>query len=163
MLIEISSFDGLNRQRLMAIYEEGNRENAAMHYPDTPPGVGLTMAEQDFLYYLREDFFKVPGAFYAIWAENDLWVSALRMEPYNDGYLLEALETHPEHRGKGYAKKLVNQVQQMVDATIYSHVSKKNGASLTVHKACGFQTALNYAVYLDGSVSRGAITLRYDK
>ena len=147
----------------MEIYSESTGENAALFYPNEEPGVALTMAEQAFGDYLREDFFKVQNAFYGIWMEDDFWISALRLEPFRDGLLLEALETHPEHRGKGYAKKLVKAVLQDVSLPVYSHVLKDNLASLAVHRACGFQIHKDCAVYVDGSVSHKAYTLRYLK
>lgn len=81
---------------LMAIYVEGNQENAAERYPQEPAAYGIMLAEQDFYQYLRKCFFPAPGARYAVWVENGMYVSALRLEPYQDGLLLEALETKPE-------------------------------------------------------------------
>ena len=93
--------------------------------------------------------------------ENDVYFSALRLEPYEDGLLLEALETAPAHRRKGYAEKLIRAVQAEFLQKIYSHVSKKNTASLAVHQKCGFRQVLDYAKYIDGSVVRSAVTLCY--
>lgn len=163
MLIIVRSIRQLQISQFMEIYRESNMENAAIFFPYDPPGVALTMAEQEFVRYLRDDFFKNSEAFYAIWTEENLWVSALRMEPYKDGFLLEALETHPDHRKKGYATSLIKAVQQIVSAPIYSHVSKKNVSSLAVHKACDFHKLKEYAVYVDGSVSDQAFTMYYHK
>ena len=89
------------------------------------------------------------------------------MEPYRDGLLLEALETAPGWRRMGYAVRLIQAVQQMLEqqgsVRIYSHVSKKNTASLKTHLRCGFEIYLDYAAYIDGSVNRRAHTLRYEK
>ena len=60
---------------------------------------------------------------------------------------------------KGYAEKLIRAVQAQFSEKIYSHVSKKNAASLAVHEKCGFRQVLDYAKYIDGSVSRTAVTL----
>ena len=103
----------------------------------------------------------MAGSVYAIWVEKDVYVSALRLEPYEDGLLLEALETAPAYRRKGYAEKLMRAVQMEFPQKIYSHVSKKNTASLAVHKKCGFRQVLDYAKYIDGSVVRNAVTLCY--
>ena len=97
----------LDFRQLMDIYEEGNLENAAELWPEEPQGQQLLLAEQSFHQYLRECFFSTEGALYCVWVENDRYVSALRLEPYRDGLLLEALETHPEMRQKGYAAKLM--------------------------------------------------------
>ena len=146
---------------LMGVYEEGNRENGALVHPGLPQGQQILRAEQSFHQYLKEVFFPTAGAVYAIWVENDIYVSALRLEPYEDGLLLEALETAPAHRRKGCAEKLIRAVQAEFPQKIYSHVSKKNTASLAVHQKCGFRQVLDYAKYIDGSVVRSAVTLCY--
>ena len=151
----------LNFGQLMAVYEEGNRENAEIFFPDLSEGQKMIQAEQSFYQYLQEGFFSVPGAVYAMWVENGVYVSALRLEPYEDGLLLEALETTPSERRKGYAEQLIRAVQKEFSQKIYSHVGKKNLASMAVHKKCGFQQMLDYAKYIDGSVVRTAVTLRY--
>lgn len=146
---------------LMGVYEEGNRENGALVHPGLPQGQQILRAEQSFHQYLKEVFFPTAGAVYATWVENDIYVSALRLEPYEDGLLLEALETAPAHRRKGYAEKLIRAVQAEFPQKIYSHVSKKNTASLAIHQKCGFRQVLDYAKYIDGSVVRSAVTLCY--
>ena len=152
----------LNFQQLMDVYQEGNRENAMKRYPDDAPTVQICKAEAEFEDYLREDFFCASGAFYAVWEECGRYMSALRMEPYEDGWLLEALETHPAHRRQGWAEKLVNAVLEgfAPGSVIYSHVAKRNTASLSTHKKCGFQIALDYAKYVDGTVTQYACTMK---
>lgn len=151
----------LDFEKLMAVYEEGNLENAQEFYPLDAPAVQLQRAKQDFEDYLRNDFFRVHGAFYGVW-EEVVYISALRMEPYQDGWLLEALETMPSFRKKGYAKKLITAVLALFPqgTHIYSHVGKKNNASKAAHIACGFQEILDYAKYVDGTVTRFSCTMR---
>ena len=161
MLYLATKLHELKFTKLMDIYVEGNRENGALVHPDLSEGQQILRAEQAFHQYLTEVFFVTAGAVYAIWVENDVYVSALRLEPYEDGLLLEALETVPTQRRKGYAEKLIRAVQAEFPQKIYSHVSKKNTASLAVHKKCGFRQVLDYAKYIDGSVVRSAITLCY--
>ena len=103
----------------------------------------------------------MPGAVYALWVEDGRYRSALRLEPYEDGLLLEALETAPKYRRQGYAEKLMRAVQEAFPQKIYSHVSKRNKASLAIHEKCGFRQVLDYARYIDGSVAHNAITLCY--
>ena len=162
MLKIICSLKDMDFHQLMDVYAEGNRENGAEFYPDLSENQQLLQAEQDFYAYLRE-FFKDKAAFYAVWAPEDRYVAALRMEPYQDGLLLEALETAPEHRRKGYATALVKQTLEALaqDKTwrVYSHVNKKNVASLGVHAACGFKRIAEHAVYADGSVLHNSCTL----
>lgn len=158
MLYLAKKFRELNFSGLMEVYEEGNRENGAQHWPGLSENEQILRAEQDFYRYL-EDFFKTEGAFYAVWEENGRYLSALRMEPYEDGLLLEALETRPDCRCKGYASALLQAVLEQEERAVYSHVSRNNAASLRTHEKCGFQKIRDHAVYIDGSVSTSAVTL----
>ncbi len=151
--------------KLMELYSEGNRENAEDQYTQEDLNIGILLVEQNFYQYLNEVFFPTKGAFYAVWLEDGRYISALRMEPYRDGFLLEALETHPDYRRKGYAKALITAVLRQIGRTgissVYAHVHKGNGASLKTHLACGFSRVSEQAVYIDGSVNSRCCTLQY--
>jgi len=166
MLIIAKSMGELSFGSLMEIYVEGNQENGSELYPQEPEPRQIALAEQDFYDYLQNDFFSREGSRYYILAEEGKYVSALRLEPYQDGLLLEALETAPWARRRGSATALICQVQEVLRAEgrgqVYSHVSNHNAASLAVHSRCGFRKILNYAVYLDGSVDRRSQTLCWD-
>ena len=153
MLYLAKSLQQLRFGDLMEVYAQTNLEKAEKS--------GLLQAEQDFYQYLQDCFFRIPDAVYAIWVENGIYVSALRLEPYEDGLLLEALETAPQYRRRGYGEKLIRAVLDAAPQRIYSHVSKKNVPSLAIHKKCGFCQVLDYAKYIDGSVAQNAVTLRY--
>ena len=163
MLITAESLRQLRFGALMEVYLEGNLENAAELWPEQPRERQLHLAEQDFYDYLQQTFFAQSGACYCIWEENGRYVSALRLEPYRDGLLLEALETAPNHRRKGYAQMLIRAVQAMLQkqgvCKVYSHVGKKNAPSLAVHQRCGFQRISETAVYMDGSANDHCCTL----
>ena len=167
MLISVNRLGNLDFRRLMDLYAEGNRANAEALYPDLAFNQGILSAESDFYGYLQEVFFQTKGAFYYIWEENGVYLSALRLEPYRDGLLLEALETHPDYRRMGYGKKLIQSVQcalrKQGSVVLYSHIGKRNMASLKTHLACGFQRISEQAVYIDGSVTDRACTMRYSE
>ena len=150
---------------LMALYAQSNMEDADELYSELEAGEAILQVEASFYQYLREDFFTVPGAIYAVWEENNQYISALRLEPYQDGLLLEALETHPSFRRKGYAAKLIHSVTehltQQGQSVIYSHVSKQNTASLRTHESCGFFKVSDQAAYVDGSVTQRSCTMKY--
>ena len=162
MLIVAKSLRDIAFGKLMDIYQEGNQENGAERWPDEPAGRQIALAEEDFYNYLQQVFFKTESAVYLIWEEKGRYVSALRLEEFRDGLLLTALETHPQMRKRGFAKMLVEAALEYVgDVTVYSHVSKKNVASLRTHEKCGFRKVLDYAVYADGSVNDLSFTLCY--
>lgn len=147
----------LDFSRLMEVYMEGNLEKAE-------EGITLLDAEQDFYQYLREVFFATPGALYFVWTEGKRYVSALRLEPYRDGWLLEALETAPEYRRKGYGRALVEAVLEVPElGRIYSHIHRNNLPSIGLHEACGFRKILDYGVYIDGSVNRYTFTYCWER
>lgn len=143
----------LNFEKLCAVYRETCEQLAE------DKSLSLHQAEVDFEDYIREEFFRLTGAFYAIWEENGLYLSALRMEPHRDGFLLTSLETAPDHRRKGYGEKLVSAVIDYVNKPVYAHVHRNNKASFALHTKCGFERILDYAVFLDGTVSQDAWTL----
>ena len=163
MLRIASSISELNFGKLMSVYQESNQENAFDFYGGIDRNLATLNAEQNFYQYLNEIFFSTERAVYAIWEEGNRYVSALRLEPYQDGFLLEALETAPDDRGRGYATLLIHAACSWITAQgcckIYSHVSKGNQASLKVHSACGFQKILDHAEYIDGTVRNSSYTL----
>ncbi len=143
----IKSFQALDLEKLAVLY-----------------GVDTLEAYNEMTEYLREDFFRTQGAFYAIAGDYDC---GLRVEPYRDGFLIEALQTKAELQNQGYAKTLLRCVLQSdmfpEGAAIYSHIHKKNAPSLAVHTACGFTQILDYAVFVDGSVYQHSCTMVYKK
>lgn len=164
MLVVCKKLHQIRFGQLMAVYEEGNRENGQELCPDLSESQQIMLAEQEFYYYLRDVFFKTADAQYYLWEVNGSYTSALRLEPYRDGLLLEALETAPDKRGKGYASSLIRAVQQLPELggrKIYSHVGKWNKASLAAHQKCGFEIIADRAVYIDGSVNDRCYTLCY--
>ena len=165
MLSVYHRLQDLDFTQLMGIYSEGNKENAVDQYAGYDLNVAILNVEQDFYCYLKDVFFLTPGAFYAVWQERGIYFSALRMEPYRDGLLLEALETHPERRKRGYAKKLISAVlEQLKDKNIpmvYAHIHKRNLASLRTHLSCGFSRISELAIYIDGSINDRCCTMQY--
>lgn len=160
MLIIARKLRELSFGKLMEVYAEGNLENGQDLWQDEPEYRQIALAEQEFYNYLQQVFFRTEGARYLIWEENGQYVSALRLEPYQDGLLLEALETAPNLRRKGYASRLLQEALLNVDGMkVYSHVGKRNTASLRTHEKCGFMKTLDYSVYADGSVNDKCFTL----
>ena len=164
MLKLFHSLNSIHFSKLMHVYSESNRKNADIQFPQEERNLALMQVEQDFYQYLKQCFFTTHGAFYAVWQQSDVYVSALRVEPFQDGMLITGLETAPEHRRCGYAVQLIGAVADILRQQglhcIYSHVDKQNHPSLKAHLACGFDRVLEHAVYIDGSVVRSACTLQ---
>lgn len=164
MLKIIHSAAGLDFGQLMQVYAESNRLNGKRDYPRESENMQILLSEQDFCAYLQE-YFKDSNARYALWEAEDGYKSALRLERYADGYLIAGLETVPEARRKGYAGKLIKALQlhlsKQGETKLYSHVDKRNLASINTHIACGFRRSSEFAVYLDGSILHTSCTFSY--
>lgn len=144
MLLLIRSMRDLQFGKLVQVYEESCPTLAA---------------QSDFYEYLRQVFFKTPGAVYCVWQEGDCYTSALRLEPYQNGLLLTGLETAPIYRKHKFASYLLQAVlDTFTDADIYSHIFYDNCISGYIHRKFGFCKISDYAVFVDGSISRMAGT-----
>lgn len=142
MLTYAETFSALDFPMLMTVYGESNRENVQDGCAPDLPAV-----EADFRFYLEHDFFTRPGAKYALWSTADGYASALRLRPWEDGLLLEGLETAPAFRRHGYAARLIRRVCADHTLPLYAHVDKKNLPSLATFASCGFTRLLEYARY----------------
>ncbi|MBQ7061285.1 MAG: GNAT family N-acetyltransferase [Clostridia bacterium] len=145
MLLKITEYAGLDERKLMDVYSESNSENTDYFYPDeADKQAAVRMVEAGFLDFLKNDFFHQPEAAYWVLDENGEWVSALRICRAPDGPLyLEALETRPDKRGRGFAVRLLSGV---IDALkeegpfrLCDCVGKRNAASIRTHESCGFK------------------------
>jgi len=165
MLKIITAMSQLDSEQLMGIYLAENQKDGKLHYPNSSADEQIKLEEISYLSYLREVFFQQRGAFYCIWVAENAYKSALRLEPYKDGLLLEGLGTALGDRRRGYAFCLLSEVLKYLHSTecktIYSHVSKQNKPSLGVHLKCGFQRVAECATLVDGTVTSHSCTMCY--
>lgn len=145
MLLKITDYSALDERKLMDIYAESNLENTAFFYPEElDKEKAILMVESGFLSYLKNEFFQDAEATYWVLEVDSVWVSALRTCKIQDGlYYLEALETMPDQRMRGYGTILLTGVLDAMKAVgtfrLCDCVAKKNIASLKTHEKCGFQ------------------------
>lgn len=151
------SIGELNFSSLMQVYSEGNEENAGYFYPSMPIEESIKLAQRDFKNFL-DKFFSISGNMCFVLEDGNEFLSALRLRPFDGFYYLEALETTPKHRRKGYAVELIKQVCSYLagddgkEVIIRDCVSKKNFASLCAHKKAGFVIETEQGIdYEDGS------------
>lgn len=152
MLLRLTELPDGDIPKLMAIYAEGNRENAEYFYPELPLLEGIAREEEKFVAMLRETFFPKPGNAVYVLESEEQWVAALRLTQMEDFYYLEALETRPDQRKKGYGKALLKAVCSELSVRgavmIRDCVYKRNQASLQTHLAAGFvierETGIEY-------------------
>ena len=145
MLLKISEYAGLDERKLMDVYSESNFENTEYFYPDeTNKEVAVGKVESGFMHFLQDDFYRLAKAAYWVFAEDGVWISALRTCEIRPGlYYLEALETRPDRRQKGYGSSLLSGVLEEMKANgpfrLCDCVDKRNTASLKTHEKCGFR------------------------
>ena len=144
MLLRIMKYCDLDERKLMDVYSESNYENTDYFFPDeADKDAAVRKVEAGFLDFLKDDFFSMTDAAYWILEIDDVWVSALRTCRVQKGlYYLEALETRPNHRRKGYGAILLSSVADSLKKDgpfrLCSCVSKRNIASLKTHEKSGF-------------------------
>lgn len=168
MLLVFESPEGLDPARFMGIYRESNEENTDYFYPDLKDKAeAVRRVEADFLDYLRRDFFSREGNRYLILEENGLWVSALRLSYVEEGlWYLEALETRPDCRRRGYGAKLLTEaleyLKQKGPFRLCDCVGKRNVPSLKTHEKCGFAVATDPGYdYLQKELEEGCFGMEY--
>ena len=168
MLLRITKIDDIDERKLMDIYSESNYENTDYFYPEEEDKTAaVRKVEAGFLEFLEKEFFRSEDASYWVLEENGIWISALRTTKIQDGlYYLEALETRPDQRGKGYASLLLSAVTEALKEAgsfrLCDCVSKKNTASLKTHIKCGFQIVSEEGYdYLNGGADSRDFGLEY--
>lgn len=167
MLIKITDYNDIDESKLMAIYAEGNLENTDYFYPQiADKAIAVKKVERDFCNYIKTEFLNGKNAYY-VWESDGIWVSALRLNCIADNfYFLEALETAPSFRQKGYASQLLSAVTDELKSKgsfkICDCVGKKNIASLNTHKKCGFKIVSENAYdYLQNEIDDHCYGLEY--
>lgn len=146
MLLTLQSPEELDIPRLLAIYREDSLENGQEMYPEEPsPEAALARYEADYAAFMRTEFFTAPGCLWMVGTGEGRWVSALRLLPLEEPntWMIEALETHPEHRRRGHAARLLaDTIRLLEDAhgavTLLSCVAQRNTPSLRAHLRAGF-------------------------
>jgi len=148
---------------LMEIYAEGNEENAEYFFPDMERENAIRLVEQQFAEYLREDFFSEEGNLLYVLEAEGHWASALRLYPTPEGYYIEALETKPALRRRGYGREILRQVIDELEppCTVRDCVSRKNLPSIRTHLAAGFTQVEEAKNLLDGTVNEKAVGMVY--
>ena len=145
------SFDAVDGGQFLDLYRGSSDENCVSFYPEFEKAEALREYEKGYLDFMRNSFFNEGGTL-LILSEGRRYVSALRLIEEAEGkYYLEALETNPDFRKKGYAKELLLQLQKYLKEksgryTLTSHVEKTNTASLNTHFAAGFEITADYII-----------------
>ena len=122
-------------RRLVDLYRE-SMDQLARHF-ESPQA--MEQAYEEFL----TEFVTHHRQMVLVEEVDGEWVSALRCVECAPGvWFLEALETAPQARGKGWAKQLMKHTQQLLTGQgageLFSLVSPRNAPSIATHVSCGF-------------------------
>lgn len=158
MIRVAESLRDIDFSKLTELYEQDIEDERRRSYPYLDICEGRIQTENDLYGYLKDCFFKESEGRYFVNIAQGRYASAVRLEAYKDGFLLNALMTQERYRRKGYASVLLAYVLSSSNRPIYSHIHRKNRASIKIHEKFGFIKLLDHAVLLDGSVRTDHIT-----
>ena len=121
--------------QLMSLYSESMKKIKKHFTSDAE----MCEAYASFL----QDFVKNPKQLILVEVSDDEWVSALRaIETMEGHWFLEAVETKPEKRKKGFGKNLlyhtIDYLKNIGMKELTCTISKNNLKSQALHKKCGF-------------------------
>lgn len=168
MLLTFTSPEGMDMDLFLALYRGSSLKNCRHMYPGEPTeALALARYEGEYAAYMAGEFFR-PDHYCMAEAEGNAYYSALRLYPQaeKNTFLLEALETHPDHRGRGWGSRLLKDTiawlkENLGPVTVTAFVHKGNEASLRIHLACGFRREREYWEGPDGAVDPSHCTMVY--
>ena len=168
MLLKFTRYDDIDEKKLMGVYIESNTENTAFICPgEMNQEKALKFVEKGFLNYLKSMFFTSEENTYWVLADKNKYLCACRTTEIRKGfYYLEALETIPDERNKGYGTKLLTFVTQELKKAgpfkLCSCVGKSNTLSLKTHQKCGFRIISDMGInYITDEPESRSYSLEY--
>lgn len=113
-------------------------------------------------------FIANPKQLVIVEESNSVWVSALRAVETSEGHwFLEAVETKPEERKKGYGKELLHHTIDYLEnigmTELTCTISKNNFKSQALHGKCGFVPTSEPPMNPWGELEEGTILFRLKK
>lgn len=160
MLKIVTQIDEDTIHRLYSVYAESMLD-LKMHFSSNAE---MYASYASFL----KDFIQKPKQLIIVETFDDEWVSALRAIATTDGHwFLEAVETKPEERKRGYGKKLLENtiayLKSIGMTTLTCTVAKNNFASRALHEKIGFIPTAEPSVNCSEELEEGAILYRLAK
>ena len=159
---------GLDREEFSAVYRGSALENCRGMYPEEPTSqAAVERYEADHLAYMAGPFWEEGGVLLVLAGEDGRYLAAVKLYPgTGEGcWQMEALETRPGERRKGYGLRLLRETQGWLEraggGTLLSHVGRGNLASLGAHQAAGFRRAREGWAQPDGGPAPAQYTMVY--
>ena len=122
--------------------------------------------EASYAAFLKE-FIENPKQMVFVETEEKQWVCGLRAVESEPGkWFLEAVETMPGYRNRGYGKKLIPHVTELLKGIgakkIDCIIGKSNLSSIKMHSDCGFKETKEPPVNCWGELEEGRILFRLE-
>lgn len=160
MLNIVTHIDKSVITQLQALYSESMNDLKVNFSND----LEMHVAYASFL----KDFIKNPKQIILVEEVDDVWVSGLRaIETIETHWFLEAVETKPEERRKGYGKSLLQHTIDYLKRNgmkeLSCTISKNNFKSQALHRKCGFLPTNEPPVNCWGELEEGAVLFRLAK
>lgn len=135
MLKRVTQVEPWTASGLVALYRE-SMDQLARNF-ESPQA--MEQAYEEFL----KDFVAHDRQMVLVEEAEGAWVSGLRCVECAPGvWYLEALETAPQARGKGWARQLMEHTQQLLTGEgakeLFSLIDPENTPSIATHVGCGF-------------------------
>ncbi len=160
------SMDEVNINEFLEIFKESSKENALEWYPESTAEEALEKYENGFLEYMRDTFWKEKGAL-ALLSWKGRYVSSLRLYTKDENtFLMEALETKPDCRKKGFASEIIRRTISCLEEKydrieLISYTGKHNIASQHTHAAAGMKNIRDYWENEQGERDETQLTFSY--
>lgn len=157
MLNIVTQIDENTISRLLSVYSESMNDMRINFADDAQMCAAYTS-------FLRE-FVKNPKQLIIVETSDDEWVSALRaIETIKGHWFLEAVETKPEERKKGFGKDLLRHTIEYLKSIGMTEltciISKNNFKSQALHEKCGFIPTNELPLNCWGELEEGCILYR---
>lgn len=167
--IEIMIFhdpEGLNKEEFLAVYKGSAEINAPQWYPDLPFEAAVQKYESGYWDFMQRSFWEEKGVLLVAHSDSHYVSAVVAYQKENHSFLIEALETAPNERGKGYGKIVLKEMLDFLvhsdsNATVYSFTGKKNIASQRTHASLGMEKLHDYWQDESGTIDNTQITYVY--
>ena len=160
MLYVVKEINNETVERLFSIYSE-SMDDLKLNFADDNE---MRASYTSFL----KDFIGNPKQLVIVEKNGDQWVSALRaIETTSGCWFIEAVETKPDERKKGYGKALIyntiDYLSKIGMKEITCTIAQNNFKSQELHKKCGFLPTNEPPINPWGEFEKGTVLFRFTK
>lgn len=162
-ILIFSNPEGINKDEFLAVYKESAKINAPKWYPSLPFEAAVEKYESGYWDFMQDSFWDEKGILLVVSSGSHYMSAVVAYQKANNSFLIEALETAPNERGKGYGKNALKEMLKFLvssypDATVYSFTGKQNIPSQRTHESVGMTRIHDYWQDSSGAIDNTQIT-----